>query len=91
MHRDALDDAGIVDEDVYLSDFCMDLFYEVLHGILVCHVADVAFYVLNASLLVVVKSALQGCLIDVVEDDGLDASGYESLGNVETDTVRTLG
>ena len=42
-HRDALDDAGVVDEDVHHADLLFDLRYHGVHLLLVGHVADVAF------------------------------------------------
>lgn len=88
VHGDALDDAGIVYEDVDLTYLLVDLLHECLYVIFLRYVAYVALHVLNAGLLIVVKTALQGCFINVVEDDVLDTGGYESLGDVETDTIK---
>ena len=87
MHRDALDYTSVVDEDVYLSYFLVYLLYESLDSHLVCHVAYIALDILYSCCLVVVKTALQSCLVDVVEDNGLNAGFYKSLGDIETDAV----
>ena len=91
MHGDALDDTCVVHKDVNLSHLLVYFFYECLHSVFVGHVAHIALHVLYASLFVVGKSALQGSLVNVVEDNGFDASLYKSLGNVEADTVRSTG
>ena len=91
MHGNALDDAGIVHQNVNLAHLGMNLVYQFLHGVLVGHVADVALHVGNSSLLVVVKSALQSLFVAVVEDDGLNTSGHKCLCNVEADSVRSTG
>ena len=70
-----------------MSHFFVYLVYESLDGNFVCHVADISLDVGDASFLVVVEAALESCLIDVVEDDGLDACFYEGLGDVETNAV----
>ena len=87
MHRDALNDTCIVHEDINLTHLFMNLLHEGLHGILVRNVAHVTLHVLDTSLFVVVQATLQGSLIDVVENNGLDTSAYKSLGDVETDTI----
>ena len=88
MHGDALDDAGIVYQDVYLTHFLVDGVNQLADSHLVGHVADIALHVGDASLLVVVKSALQGSLVDVVKHDVLHTSLYKGLCNVETNAVR---
>ena len=88
MHGDALDDAGVVDEDVDLAYFLVDRLDKGLDGHFVGHVAHVAVDVLDACFLVVVQTALEGSLVDVVENDVLDAGCDECLRNVEADAVR---
>jgi len=87
MHGDALDDSGVVDKDVYLPYFLVDALHECLYVVLLSHVADVAFHVGDACLLVVVKAPLRGSLVDVVEDDVVDACGHERLRDVEAYAV----
>ena len=58
MHRDALDDAGVVDKDVYLSYLLMNALYKGGHGLLVRNVAYVAVHVGDAGLAVGVQPFL---------------------------------
>ena len=87
MHGDALDDAGVVDEDVNLADLSVDFLDESLDVVFLRNVADIAVNVLDAGLLIVGQSALKGCFVDVVEDDVLDAGCNKRLGDVESDAV----
>ena len=87
MHGDALDDAGVVDEDVDGAHLLMDFLHEGFHVVFLGHVAHIAFHVVDSGFLVVVESALKGGLVDVVENDGFDTGSHESLGDVETDTI----
>ena len=91
MHRDTLDDTSVVHEDIDVTYLSVDLLYECLHSVLVSYVANVTLHILDASLFVVCQTALQRCVVDVVEDDGFDACSYESLSNVETNTLRSTG
>ena len=85
-HRDALDDAGVVDEDVHHADLLFDLRYHGVHLLLVGHVADVAFG-LDALGLVGGQTFVHQLLFDVVEDD-LSALACESRSQRESDAVR---
>ena len=87
VHGNALNDACIVHQNVNLPHLSVNFLYEGLHGILVSNVTDVAFHVLDASLLVVVKSALKGSFVNVVEDNVLNTGSHESLGNVKADAI----
>ena len=69
MHGDALDDAGVVDQNVDGPDFFLYLGYEGLYLSLVGHVADVAVC-LDAQLSVGGESLLHQLGLDVVEYDG---------------------
>ena len=91
MHGDALDDAGVVDQDVDLSYLLVDLLHECLHVVFLRDVAHVALHVLDASLFVVVQTTLQGCLVDVVEDDVLNTCCNKRLCDVEANAVRGAG
>ncbi len=91
MHGNALDDAGVVHQDVNLSYLLVDGLHKSLHVVFLGDVAHVALHVLDAGLLVVGQSALQCCLVDVVEDDVLGACSHKGLGDVETDTVAGTG
>ena len=91
MHGDTLDDTCVVHQNVNLTYLCVNLLYECLHGILVGYVANVALHVLDASLLVVVQTTLQGSLVDVVEDNGLCTCCNKSLSNVEANTIGSAG
>ena len=91
VHGDALDDAGVVHEDVDLAHLGVDLLHEGLDGHLVRDVAHIAVHVLDAGLLIVVEPPLEGGLVDVIEDDVLDAGGDKGLGDVEPDAVGGAG
>ncbi len=91
MHGNALDNTGIVDQNVNLAYLLMDFVDQVFDGIFVGDITDIALDVLDACLLVVVQTALKGSLVNVVKDNGLGTSSYESLGDVETNTVGSAG
>ena len=52
------------------------------------YIAYIAFNVVDTSLFIIVETALQSSFVNVVEDDGFDASSNKCLSNVETNTVR---
>ena len=85
-HRDALDDAGVVDEDVHDADLFFDLRHHGVHLLLAGHVADVAFG-LDALGLVGGQAFVHQLLFDVVEDD-FCALTCESRCQCESDAVR---
>ena len=69
VHGDALDDAGVVDQDVDYADFLLYPGHEVLYLSLVGHVADVAVG-LDAQLGVGGESLLHELGLDVIEHYG---------------------
>ena len=69
----------------------MDLLHEGLDVVFLRDIAHIALDVLDAGLLVVGESALECCLVDVVEDDVLDTCCNECLCNVEANAVRCAG
>ena len=69
QHRDALDDAGVVDQNVDDADFFANLSDGLLHGFLIGHVADIAMR-LDALLLVGSQTLIDQILVDIVKDDG---------------------
>ena len=87
VHRDTLDNAGVVHEDVDLAHLFVDLLHEGLHVVLLGHVAHVPVYVRDARFLIIVQAPLQRGLVDVVEDDVPDAGFDKSFGDVEADSV----
>ena len=87
MHGDTLDDTCIVNENVDIAHLRVDLLNERLYSVLIGYVTYITLHVLDASLLIVSQTTLQRLFVDVVED-GLDTCGYESLGDVETNSVR---
>ena len=91
VHRDALDDAGVVDEDVDLADLGVNALHQGLDGLFVGDVADIAGHVRDARLPVVGEAALEGGFVDVIENDVLRAGGDESLRDVEADAVGGAG
>ncbi len=91
MHRYALDDSRIVDEDVDVTHLCVDFLHKSLDIVFLCHVAHITVHILYAGLFVVCQSLFESGLINVVEDDVLDACGHKRLGDVESDTVRSAG
>ena len=87
VHGNALDDAGIVDQNVNLPHLGMNLLHQFLHGLLVSHITNVAFRILEASLSVVVIPTLQRLFASTVEDDVLDTCLCKGFCNTETDAV----
>lgn len=67
-HRNSLDDAGIVDKDIKMSEGLDDVFDHVPDLILLGDVTDISFG-LNAKLLIGIETHLNLLLIAVVEDD----------------------
>ena len=88
MHGNALDDTGIVYQNINLTHFLVNLLNEGLHLIFVCNVADISVS-LDARLLVRSQTAVYKFLLDIIEYDVLDAGSMECLGNIETDTIRS--
>ena len=88
-HRDALDDACIVDEDVYHADFLFDTGNQGIDGCFICHVAHVAVG-FDTFFLICGQSFVHQFLLDVVENDGGTAL-CESRRNAEPDSVRCSG
>ena len=89
QHRDALDDAGVVDQNIDDADFLTDLGDGLLHRFLVGHVADIAVR-LDALLFVSGQTLVDQLLIDIVEDDGR-ARRRIRAGDGEADAVRRAG
>ena len=85
MHRDTLDDSGIVHEDVHRSEGRGDVFDHRLHSSLVGAVADVTFR-LDAEGLVRLKSLVHIRLCTAVERD-LCAGLCKGLSHCESDSV----
>ncbi len=85
MHRDALDDAGVVHKDVDDTDFLFDPSYQRVDLLLAGHVADVAMG-FDALGLVGGQSLVDQLLLDVVEDD-FGALACECRGQCEADAV----
>ena len=88
-HRDALDDAGVVDQHVDVTDFLGDLLDHLIDGVLVGDIADIAVG-LNTGLLVGSQALIHQLLLDVVENDGGATVGH-SGGNGKADAVRSAG
>ena len=88
-HRDALDDAGVVDQNVDHADFLANLGDGLLHCFLIGHVADIAVR-LDALLLVGSQTLVDQILIDIVENDGR-ARRRQRVGNREADAVGRAG
>ncbi len=88
-HGDALDDAGVVDQDVDGADFFLDLLDEGLHSGLVGHVAGVAVG-LDALGGVSVDAHLGLFRVQVVENDGR-AGGGEGFRDRKADAVGSAG
>ncbi len=65
----------------------MYLLNESLNAFLISNVTNVSLNVCYASLFIVGEAALEGSLVDVIEDNGLRSCLNEGLGDVETDTV----
>ena len=91
MHGDALDDAGIVHQDIDLADFGMDGIHQFLHGYLVRDVTHIAVHVGDAGGFVGLQALFHGCLVGRVEDDVLHAGLHESLGNGKANPISRTG
>ncbi len=85
-HRDALDDTGVVHQDIHRTQFLLDLGHQFIHLLLVGHVADVAFGV-DTFLLVCSEPFVHELLFDVVERDFRACAG-KSRCQCESDAVR---
>ena len=89
MHRNTLNDTSIVYKDVYLPNLCVNLLNKSLYAFLVSYIAYITLDILYASSLVVVKTALECSLVDVVENNHVCTCFNKCLSNIETDTVRS--
>ena len=87
MHGDAFDDAGVVDQDIDLAHVLMDFTDQRLDFVFLGDVANIALDILDTRFLIGGEAAVHKFLLDVIEDDGLDAGSCESLCDVETDAV----
>ena len=88
-HRDAADDAGVVDQDVHHADLGLDLLHQRLHRGLVGHVADIAVG-LDAGRFIGLHALVHQLLVDVVEYDGRAALGVGG-GDGEADAIAGAG
>ena len=89
MHRNALDDAGVVHEDIDRSKILFDL----LRGLLDCrfirHIADISFYI-EARFLIGGKPLIHQLPVDVVESDFRSRLGI-CQRDIQTDAVAAAG
>ena len=88
-HRDALDDAGVVDQHVDVADLGGDLLDHLIDGVLVGDVADIAVG-LDAGFPVGSQALVDQLLLDVVENDG-GAAVRHGGGNGKADAVGCAG
>ena len=88
-HRDALDDAGVVDQHIDVADFLGNLLDHLIDGVLVGDVADIAVGV-DAGFLVGGQALVHQLLLDVVENDG-GAAVRHGGGNGKADAVGCAG
>ena len=88
-HRDTLDDTGVVDQNVDVTNFLGNLLDECLDSVLVGDVADIAVGI-NAGLFVGGQALVDQLLFDVVENDGGAVVGH-SGSNGKTDAVGSAG
>ena len=88
-HRDALDDAGVVDQHVDVADFLGDLLDHLIDGVLVGDIADIAVGV-DAGFLVGGQALVHQLLLDVVENDG-GAAVRHGGGNGKADAIGCAG
>ena len=68
VHGYALDDAGVVHQDVNLANFLVDLIHQFLYGHFVGHVAHIAVHVGDTGGLVGLQALFHGSLVGGVED-----------------------
>ena len=87
VHGDALDDAGVVHQDVNLADFLVDAVYQFLHRHFVGHVAHITVHVGDTGGFVGFQALFHGGLVGGVEDDVLHTGFHKSLGNGEANAV----
>ena len=88
-HRNALDDARVVDKDVNHADFFLNLGDERVDGGFIGHVADIAVR-LDALFGIGSNALIHQFLLNVVEDDGR-AGVAHGAGDGEADTVGRTG
>ena len=89
MHGNTLDDAGVVNQNIYLTHLLVNFLNQRLDVVFLGHVAHITLHVLDASLLVVSQTTLQGSLVDVVKDNCFDTCCNECLRNVEANAIRS--
>ena len=88
-HGNALDDTGVVDQNVDVADFLGDLLDHGVDGVLVGNIADIAMGS-DASLFVSGQTFINQFLLDIIENDG-SAAVCHSGGDSKTDAVRSAG
>src|SRR5699024_8083088 len=88
-HGDALDDTGVVVQDVEYAHFLGHFLDQGVHGVIIGDVADVAVGV-DAGLFVGGQALVHQFLLDVVENDGGAAVGHRG-GDGKADAVGSAG
>ena len=91
MHRDTLDDAGVVYKDIYLTNLLVNLLNHSLHIVFLRYVAYIAVHVGDTCVCIVLQTASKELLVDVVEDNVFDTCCNERACDVEANAVRRTG
>ena len=87
MHRNTLDDTGVVDEDVNLPYLGMNFLHESLHGHFVRHVADITMYIADTRCLIICQRFVDSFLTAGIEDNLTGTGLSKCFGYSKTDAV----
>ena len=88
-HGDALDDAGVVHQNVDDTHFGLDLGHQGIHSLFIGDIAYIAVG-LDAGLTISSQALVHQFLLDVVENDGGTCLA-QSAGDGKADSVRSAG
>ena len=87
VHGNALDDTGVVHQNVYLPYLCMNLLYQFFYSLFIRHIAYIAVYIGNTGLFVCLQPLFHRSLVGRIKDDVFDTGLHKSLGNSKANAV----
>lgn len=89
-HRDSLDDAGVVDKDIYTAEFFFYVLYKSVNLIFVCYVAYNTVSI-DSGFLVGCEASVYEVLVDIIKYDLLCACLMKGLCICEAEAVGCAG